>query len=393
MRVDWLVVGAGLSGATLAERIASGLDQRVLVVERRAHVAGNAYDEVDESGIRVHRYGAHIFHTVSDTVWEYLSRFTDWLPYVHRVRARVDGRLVPVPCNLDTLRALLPPGEAAEMERRLVEVVGAGGRIPVLALVNHEDAGLRRVGELVYEKLFLHYTTKQWGWRPEEIDRAVTGRVPVVVSDDDQYFRDRHQGIPADGYTAMVTRMLDHPNITVATGVDYATVADEVDHRGLVYTGPIDEFFGYCYGRLPYRSLRFEHTTVPVDRFQPVAVVNHPDDLPYTRIIEHAHFAGQHRGATTITVEYPEAHLPGCNEPYYPLPRPENHQLYELYAAEADRLAASVVFSGRLAEYRYYDMDQAVAHALSTFERRIVGSTAGRAVSRAAATTPGARLP
>lgn len=357
----------------MAERIASQLGQTVLVVERRPHVAGNAYDEVDEAGVRVHRYGAHIFHTVSQRVWAYLSRFTDWLPYTHRVLAHVDGTDVPLPFNLTTLHALAPRGEAEELERRLVEEVGGGGRIPVLGLLDHEDPTLRRLGRLVYDSVFLRYTTKQWGLRPEEIDRAVTGRVPVVVGRDDRYFRDRYQGIPADGYTAMVQRMLEHPGIVVETGVDFADVVSAVRYDRLVYTGPIDEFFGHAHGPLPYRSLRFEHRTLPVDRHQAVAVVNYPDDRPYTRVIEHAHFADQHLGATTLTTEYPEAHMPGHNEPYYPMPTLDGRRRFARYAAEAAALSGRVVFSGRLADYRYYDMDQAVAHALTVFRNQVVG--------------------
>ncbi len=371
MRFDWVVVGAGLSGATLAERIATQLDQRVLVVERRTHIAGNAFDAVDEAGVRVHRYGAHIFHTVSDRVWAYVSRFTEWLPYTHRVLGVIDGTTVPLPFNLTTLHALVPPSEADRLERRLLDEVGWEGRIPVLSLLEHTDPSLRSLGELVYEKVFLHYTVKQWGYRPEDIDRAVTGRVPVVVSRDDRYFRDRHQGIPAQGYTAMVGRMLDHPRIAVETGVDFRDVVGSVAHDKVAYTGPIDEFFDNAYGPLPYRSLRFEHHTEPVDRLQPAAVMNFPDASPYTRIIEHAHFGDQHLGATTVTYEYPEPYAPGCNEPYYPLPQPESHQRYARYAAAATELSGKVVFSGRLAEYRYYDMDQAVAHALTVFRNDV----------------------
>lgn len=397
MHFDWVVVGAGLSGATLAERIASQLDQRVLVVDRRHHVAGNAYDELDEHGIRVHRYGAHIFHTVSARVWRYLSCFTQWRPYVHRVRACIGDVVVPVPFNLDSLRALVPEGDARRMEALLVEHIGAGARVPVLTLLEHPVPALRELGQLVYDTVFLGYTVKQWGYRPEEIDRAVTGRVPVVVSRDDRYFRDRYQGIPLQGYTAMVERMLAHPNITVELGVDHRDVADERWWNRMVYTGPIDEFFGHAHGPLPYRSLRFEHRRLPVDRAQPVAVVNHPTQHAYTRVIEHAHFSGQHVGRTTVTYEYPEPYLPGVNEPYYPLPQPENHRRYAAYAADAAALGGRVVFAGRLAEYRYYDMDQAVAHALVTFRNAVANAPAADGVPApaprtcSAGTAPGRR--
>lgn len=367
MQVDWLVVGAGLSGATLAERIATELDQTVLVVDRRPHVAGNAYDEVDDSGVLVHRYGAHIFHTSSQRVWDYLSRFTDWLSYQHRVVADIDGRTVPLPFNLTSLRTLWPGSDGELAERKLLETVGYDGRIPVLGLLQHDDACLRALGEYVYEKVFLHYTMKQWDQRPEEIDRAVTGRVPVLVSHDDRYFRDLHQGIPADGYTAMVTRMLEHPNIAVAPGVDYRDVLGQVRFTRMAFTGPIDEFFDGRFGWLPYRSLRFENLTLDFDRHQRVAVKNYPGLEPYTRVIEHSHFRDEHTGRTTITYEYPEAYDRRSNEPYYPLPKPETHRLYDRYAELARTLSGRVLFSGRLAEYRYYDMDQAVAHALVAF--------------------------
>jgi UDP-galactopyranose mutase len=299
-----------------------------------------------------------------------MSQFTDWLPYTHKVMGHIDGMTVPLPFNLTTLHALLP-GAAHALERRLVEEVGGGGRIPVLALLEHDDPALRSLGEFVYEKVFLHYTMKQWGFRPEEIDRSVTGRVPVVVSHDDRYFHDRHQGIPIDGYTALVARMLDRPGITVETGVDFRDVVDAVSYDRMVYTGPIDEFFHLSHGPLPYRSLRFEHSTVGVDRFQSAAVVNFPDRSPYTRIIEHAQFSDQHLGRTTVTYEFPEPYERGRNEPYYPLPQSEHRRRYALYAADAAELRGRVVFSGRLAEYKYYDMDQAVAHALTVFRNQI----------------------
>jgi UDP-galactopyranose mutase len=378
---DWLIVGAGLSGVTIAERLASQLDQKVLVVDKRQHIAGNAYDSEDEAGVRVHRYGAHIFHTKSERVWQYLAPFTDWLPYVHRVQSSVDGQLVPMPCNLDTLVALLGPDHAAKVTKRLHAIYGLEARVPVLNLLQNEEEDLRAVGELIYEKLFLQYTVKQWGMKPEDLDRSVTGRVPVVLTHGDTYFTDPFQGIPADGYTAMVSRMLDHPNITVELDCEYLTLSDELRQLPTVYTGPIDEYFSFSHGPLPYRSLRFENRTVHSDRVQPVAVINHPDLNPYTRVIEHAHFSDQHLGWSTLTYEFPEAHERGSNEPYYPIPRPDNHRLYSLYSEEADKLAGRVYFVGRLAEYRYYDMDQAIAHALALFDHTIAVGARARTVA------------
>jgi len=383
MRFDWLVVGAGLSGATMAERIATQLGQTVLVIDRRPHVAGNAYDELDEAGIRVHRYGAHIFHTNSERVWEYLSTFTTWVPYTHRVRGQVGRAVVPIPFNLVSLYNLMPD-EAEGFEEKLLAYVGPEKSISVLALLEHHDASLRQLGTYVYEHVFCGYTVKQWGLRPEQIDRAVTGRVPIVVSRQDRYFRDKYQGIPADGYTAMVERILDHPLIDVETGLEFRDASHRVRYDRLVFTGQIDEFFGFVHGPLPYRSLRFENEVLPIDRHQPVAVMNYPGEVPYTRVIEHAHFTDQHIGRSTVTYEFPEPYARNSNEPYYPLPTPHSRVRYQRYAKTALELRGQAIFSGRLAEYRYYDMDQAVSHALAKFTREIVGRSSGQSTAYAA---------
>lgn len=371
---DWLVVGAGLSGATMAERLATREGARVLVVDKRSHIAGNAFDATDASGVRLHHYGAHIFHTKSASVWQYLSRFTEWLPYRHQVLADLGGALVPMPCNFKTVRSLLGTQAAEDILRLLVGEFGAEARIPVLTLLQHQDEAIKALGQLVYDRLFVGYTVKQWGLRPEDLDRSVTARVPVTLSDGDGYFSDPYQAIPRDGYTAMVGRMLEHPRVHVELATAYRALPAKWRALPTVYTGPIDEFFGYRYGPLPYRSLRFTHERLTVDRAQPVAVINHPGATPYTRVIEHAHFASQHLGRTVLTYEFPEPHEHGTNEPYYPVPRAENHRLYAKYAADAQRMDARVLFVGRLAEYRYYDMDQAVAHALALFEHRVGGT-------------------
>jgi len=366
---DWLVVGAGLTGATLAERLATQAGRRVLVIDRRRHVGGNAFDAPDDQGTLVHRYGAHIFHTSSARVVRYLSGFTTWRPYEHRVLAEVDGQLVPVPFNLTALERLAPPGQAVRMTDALVAAYGADARVPVLNLLDHADPLVRAAGELAYEKVFLHYTAKQWNRRPEELERAVTGRVPVVVGRDDRYFTDTFQAIPTDGYTAMVTRMLGQPGITVATDTPYEQLCGSaVRWRRVIFTGPIDSFFDHCFGALPYRSLRFEHERVEGGRVQPVAVVNHPNDHDYTRVLEHAHFGPDRPlAATTLTREYPLPHVPGVTEPYYPVPCEESRVAYERYRAAAAGLTEPVVFAGRLARYRYFDMDQAVNQALVAF--------------------------
>ncbi len=370
---DWLVVGAGFTGATLAERLATQLDQRVLVVDRRSHIAGNAFDGPGPDGQRIHHYGAHVFHTASDRVWAYLSQFTRWRPYEHRVLGSIDGKLVPVPFNLTTLHALVPEPRAAAVERCLVTEIGPGGTVPVLKLLEHPDPLLRGLGEFVYEKVFANYSAKQWGLRPDQLDRSVTGRVPVVVSHDDRYFHDRHQAMPADGYAAMFDRMLNHPNIEVLLNTDHADVVGQVGRARTVFTGPIDEYFENSYGALPYRSLEFRHETAAVEYAQPVAVVNYPDREGFTRILEHKHLTGDSGATTVLTTEWPQDHVPGVNDPYYPVPRPENRSLHARYlelAAEAD---PEVVFAGRLADYKYYDMDQAVSRALLVFRGLIPG--------------------
>ncbi len=383
-RTEWLVAGAGFSGATLAERLATQLGARVLVVDRRPHLAGNAFDEIDSTGVRVHRYGAHIFHTKSEQVWRYLSHFSEWYPYVHRVLASLDGQLVPVPCNLTTLAHLLGLAQAAELERLSTRYFPDQRKITVLSLVNHHHPLLRAAGREVYEKIFLQYTLKQWGYRPEELDRSVTARVPVLISRDDRYFSDPYQGIPKDGYTALVERLLDNPLISVELGCDYRSLGNHLRDLPTIYTGPIDEFFGYVYGHLPYRSLRFQNYSYGVNRLLPVAVVNHPNAPGYTRVIEHAHFLDQHVGATTVTYEFPEPYEPSANEPYYPVPKQENHHRYQMYANLASSLAGRVFFVGRLAEYRYYDMDQAVAHALAVFNHQITPQSTRRSVGQPA---------
>jgi UDP-galactopyranose mutase len=369
MDFDWLVVGAGFTGATLAERLASQLDQEVLVVDRRPHIGGNAYDGPGLDGHTIHHYGAHIFHTASDRVWAYLSRFTQWRPYQHRVLGSIDGRLVPIPFNLTSLRALIPSPRSAAFEQRLVAEIGAGGKIPVLRLLEHPDPLLAGLGEFVYEKVFANYSAKQWGLRPDQLDRSVTGRVPVIASEDDRYFQDKHQAMPAGGYLAMFERMLDHPNITVMLGVDHRDLAGQLDVGRTVFSGPIDEYFDGCYGPLPYRSLRFEHEHVDVEHVQSVAVVNYPNDYEYTRILEHKWLTGVASPSTVITREWPQAHVPGATEPYYPGPREDNRALHARYLELAQETAPDVVFAGRLADYRYYDMDQAVSRALLVFRK------------------------
>jgi UDP-galactopyranose mutase len=359
VRYDYLVVGAGLSGAVVAERLAAGADRRVLVVEARPHVAGNCYDEYDEAGVLVHRYGPHWFHTGSARVLAYLSRFTGWRRHEHVVRAEVDGQLVPIPVNRETLRRLcrVPVASAAEAEALLARL-----REPIAAPANAEEAVLARVGRGLYEQLFAGYTRKQWGREPSTLAASVTARIPVRTDEDMRYFTDPFQGVPDRGYTAMVERILDHPLIDVALGQDYRGVLDSVRFSRLVYTGPLDSFFDRAHGSLPYRSLRFRHETFDQEWWQPVQQVNYPDDRAYTRTVEWKHATGQRLDRTTVTWEYPCAPT-GDLDKYYPVPCPDSDETAARYRAMAAGLPA-VSFLGRLADYRYYNMDQAVSRAL-----------------------------
>jgi UDP-galactopyranose mutase len=371
MKADWLIVGAGFTGLVLAERIASQLGKKVLVVERRDHIGGNAYDYYDENGILVHRYGPHLFHTNSEKVWRYLSQFTQWRPYHHRVLALVDGKKVPVPFNLNSLYAVFAPGYASKLEGLLLKHYGFGSKVPILKLRQEASGELHSLAEYIYEKVFYGYSLKQWGLAPEELGPGVTGRVPVQIGRDDRYFQDRYQAIPKHGYAQMLQRMANHPNIKILLDTDYREVEGEVKFGGMVYTGLIDEFFDYMYGELPYRSLQFEFAYHRVDVFQEVAQVNYPDEQPYTRITEYKHITGQHAQGTTVSIEYPLAYRREQNLPYYPVPREENRKRYNLYQSQAESLDNRVVFAGRLADYKYYNMDQAVARALAVFEKQV----------------------
>ncbi|MDQ0840263.1 UDP-galactopyranose mutase [Sphingomonas faeni] len=361
-RYDVLVVGAGFAGAVMAERLARDGGKRVLVVDRRPHIAGNAFDRLDEAGILMHQYGPHIFHTNSRDVFDYLSGFTEWREYEHRVLADVDGKLVPMPINRTTLNALYDLDLKTDED---VEAFLADRAEPIDPIRTSADVVMSKVGRELYETFFQGYTRKQWGMDPSELDKSVTARVPTRTNVDDRYFTDTFQAMPLNGYTQMFERMLDHPNIDVLLGVEYSQVRESYPHDHLVFTGPIDEYFGYRYGKLPYRSLRFRHETLSQSSLQPVGVVNYPhESVPYTRITEYKHLTGQASDKTSITYEYP------CDDgdPYYPIPRDENQVLYKRYEALAIK-EAGVSFVGRLATYRYYNMDQVVGQALATYRR------------------------
>jgi UDP-galactopyranose mutase len=360
---DVLVVGAGLAGSTIAERCASEFGANVLLVDRRPHLAGNCHDPIGPDGLRYHQYGPHVFHTNAEHVVEYLSAFTEWRPYEHRVLANVDGRFVPVPINQTTINALygldLDEAGVAAFLGRVAEARSA--------IRSSEDVIVSRVGRELYERFFRGYTRKHWGRDPSELDASVCGRIPSRTNADDRYFTDRFQLMPADGYTAMVERMTGHPRIERVLGIDYREIADRVRVRHVVYTGPIDAYFDHCYGELPYRSLRFEFTTYDVERYQPVGCINEPsEDVPHTRTTEYKHLTGQRHPKTIVSREFPS----DAGEPYYPIPAPESREQYRKYALLAQR-TPGVTFVGRLAEYRYYNMDQAVASALRAAEEMV----------------------
>lgn len=359
-RFDWLIVGAGFAGSVLAERLAREANQSVLIIDKRPHIAGNAYDCYDDAGILIHKYGPHIFHTNSEEVFDYLSQFTSWRPYEHRVLAKVDGILLPIPINLDTVNRLY----GLSLNEDELENFFASRAEPCPRITTSEDVVVNRVGRDLYEKFFRGYTRKQWGVDPSKLDKSVTARVPVRTNRDDRYFGDTYQFMPAQGYTRMFENMLDHPNIKILLNADFAEIRGLVPYTRLIYTGPIDEYFDYSLGRLPYRSLRFSHTTLDREWHQPVAVVNYPQDGEHTRVTEYKHLTGQTHPKTSLTYEYPSDH----GDPYYPVPRPENAVLFKKYEALADA-TPEVVFVGRLATYRYYNMDQVVGQALATFAR------------------------
>jgi UDP-galactopyranose mutase len=356
---DYLIVGSGFSGAVIAERLASQLDKKVLLVEKRDHTGGNAYDYYNEDGILVHKYGPHIFHTNHDDVWRYLSMFTEWNDYQHKVLAFVDGKKVPFPINLTTVNALLDKQFSEHELREYLESV----RMKLPEIRNSRDVIVSQAGEYLYEKFFRNYTFKQWGVYPEKLSPDVTKRVPVRYGNENRLFLDKYQGLPVKGYTKLFTGILSHPNITVLLNTDYKSILDTVQFDRLIYTGPIDYFFDYQFGRLPYRSLRFESETFDIEYFQEVAVVNYPNDHDFTRITEFKHMTLQEHPRTTIFREYPSAE----GEPYYPMPVEEAIELSNRYREESGKLK-TVYFIGRLAEFKYYNMDQAVKRALDVFE-------------------------
>lgn len=371
----YLIVGAGFTGAVIAERIATLLGKKVLVVDRRDHVGGNAFDHANEHGVIIHRYGPHIFHTNAPKVVEYLSQFTGWRPYEHRVRGLVRGQFVPLPFNLTSTELVFGLEEGGRLNGLLTDEYGMGVKVPILKMREAGSREIRRIADFIYEAVFLHYTQKQWGLRPEDLDASVSARVPVHLSRDDRYFQDAFQAMPAAGYASLLGRMLRHDLIEVRTGIGFEDVDGSEPFERVVFTGPMDEFFGYAFGPLPYRSIRFDNrTTASPMPLQVVGVENYPTpatEHAFTRVTEYRILTGQDDiDFTTRAFEFPEAYEPGKNEPCYPVPREDNRALFRKYQAEAAKLAR-VTFAGRLADYTYYNMDQAVARGLTCFERDI----------------------
>jgi UDP-galactopyranose mutase len=370
---DYLVVGAGFAGAVVAERLAAGAGKKVLVVDKRNHIGGNAYDHYDEAGVLVHKYGPHIFHTNSREVFDYLSRFTAWRPYQHRVRAWVDGQLLPIPINLDTVNRLYGLNLTSfQLEEFFQSVAETRPQVRT-----SEDVIVSKVGRELYEKFFRNYTRKQWDLDPSELDAAVTARVPVRTNRDDRYFTDTYQAMPLHGYTRMFERMLSHANIKIMLNTDYREIERVIPYGEMIYTGPVDEFFQFRFGKLPYRSLEFQFVTYERPVYQDAPVVNYPNENPYTRCTEFKYLTGQEHPKTSVVYEYPRAE----GDPYYPVPRPENAAMYREYEALA-RLTTAVHFCGRLATYKYYNMDQVVAQSLTLYKRLI--GTRPRAIAQSA---------
>ena len=361
MKYDYLIVGAGFAGAVMAERITSQLNKKVLVVEKRNHIAGNAYDEYDENGILIHLYGPHLFHTNSEKVFQYLSQFTEWNFYEHRVLAKLGNEYYPIPINRTTINKLYKMNLLTDDEvKKFLDSRKESHHV----IKNSEDVIVNQVGYDLFEKFFKHFTKKQWNLEPKELSPSVCGRIPVRFNTDDRYFTDKYQFMPKHGYTKMFKNMLNHKNIEVRLNTDFFDVMTEEKFDFLIYTGPIDRFFNFMYGKLPYRTIRFEWESMNMERFQEVGVVNHVSPKEqFTRVTEYKHLTGQKSATTTISYEYPQLH----GEPYYPIPIEGSKSLYKKYLSESKKLT-KVMFAGRLATFQYYNMDQVVADTLKKFE-------------------------
>lgn len=357
---DYLIVGAGFAGSVLAERLANKAGKKVLIIDQRSHIGGNAFDYYNEDGILIHKYGPHIFHTNSRDVFDYLGQYTDWRPYEHRVLGSVDGQLVPIPINLTTINKLYGLNLSSDQ----VEAFFKSKAEKVDRVKTSEDVVVSVVGRELYEKFFKNYTKKQWDLDPSELDASVTARVPTRTNKDDRYFTDTFQAMPLHGYTKMFEKMLSNPNIKIMLNTDYKEIVDIIPYKNMIFTGPIDSYFNYCYGKLPYRSLEFKFETIDAEQYQPTGTVNYPNEQAYTRITDFKYLTGQKHPKTTIVYEYPKAE----GDPYYPVPRQENADIYKKYQQLASAMT-NTYFVGRLATYKYYNMDQVVAQSLTLFKK------------------------
>ena len=365
--VENLIIGSGFSGATIANLLAEKSREKVLVIDKKNHIAGNCYDFRDENGIMIHKYGSHIFHTRSEKVWQFLKQFTDFNTYMHKVYGCLNGIITHIPFNFNTLYDVFPDSLARRLEDKLLAKFELDSKVPILEFQKQDDADLKFLANYVYEKIFLHYTTKQWGVSPENVDGAVTARVPIYLSRDNRYFQDKYQGIPQEGYTKVVEKMLARKNIQIKLNTDYKEI-DPGKFKRIFYTGAIDEYFDYEFGQLPYRSVNFKFETYDKEYYQANACVNYPCNYDFTRIHEYKYYLDDHSKKTVIAKEYSEAFELGKNERYYPIPNQENIKLYNKYLQKAGTLK-NVYFLGRLGDYKYYDMDQAVLRAVELFER------------------------
>jgi len=379
-KIDYIIIGAGLSAAVMAERIATQLNKKVLIVERRNHIGGNCYDEKNENNIRIHTYGPHLFHTNNKEVIDYLSQFTTWEVYNHKVLAYIDGKEVAIPFNFNTIYDTFPPHLAKKLEEKLLETYDYNSKVPILELKKSTDKDLQFLADYVYKKIFVNYTAKQWGMKPEDMDSAVTARVPVFIGKDDRYFNDTYQQLPANGYTALFRKMLDHPNIKLMLNTDFKEICslkgkdfylfDQKFDGQIIYTGQIDELFDYKFGELPYRSVKMEFETLPQEKYQEATTVNYPNQYDFTRITEFKHIHPVYTPNTTILKEYPQAHVPGKTTPYYPIFTNENQKKFDKYLKYSHEIP-NLTLLGRLAEYKYFDMDDAVENALHVFKEKV----------------------
>ncbi|MBO6281460.1 MAG: UDP-galactopyranose mutase [Alphaproteobacteria bacterium] len=363
-----LVVGCGLSGITMAHRLADELNEEVVIIDTKSHIGGTCYDYKDENGITVHKYGPHIFRTNSTEIWDFLSQFTEWYPFMHHVLGVIDGIEVPIPFNINSMHKVFPKQLAEKLETKLIQQFGYNKKVPILELRKTDDEDLQFLAEYIYQKVFLGYTIKQWNFTPEQLDPSVTGSVPVYISRDDRYFQEKYQGIPLNGYTKMFENMLKHPNIKVRLNTAYTDVKDIKSYNRIFYTGAIEEFFNYKYGKLPYRSLDIRIKTFNTEKFQNAPVVNYPENYDFTRIAEYKYFLNEKSDKTVLSFEYPQDYELGKNDRIYPILNPQNQAIYNRYLQEAEHMP-NVFFLGRLGAYRYYDMNRTIAAVFELFNK------------------------